>query len=72
MAGHDKAADKYENETYVKNRQSALARPTFLHMYPHNQRLIGFKIKEREAEENSAAKSFTRQRLLHRGDDFAL
>jgi hypothetical protein len=41
-------------------------------MYQHNQRLIGSKIKEREAEEDSAAKSFTRQQLLHRGDDFAL
>jgi hypothetical protein len=41
-------------------------------MYQHNQRRIGSKIKEREAEEDSAAKSFTRQQLLHRGDDFAL
>jgi hypothetical protein len=60
------------NEFYVKNHQSALARSTYFHMYPHNQRLVGFKIKEREALEDSAAKSFTRQRLLHRGDDFAL
>jgi hypothetical protein len=32
----------------VKNHQSALALPAFFHMYPHNQRLIGFKMKERE------------------------
>src|SRR5690242_2041638 len=32
-------ADKYDNEFYVKNRQSALTFPTFLHKYPHNQRI---------------------------------
>jgi alpha-beta hydrolase superfamily lysophospholipase len=32
-------ADKYENEFYVKNPQSAFSFPTFLHMYPHNQRV---------------------------------
>src|SRR5262249_60787038 len=71
--GHGRSrqqSDKWENKFYVKNHQSALARPTYFHMYPHNQRLIGFTIKEREAEENSAAKSFTRRRLLHRGDEF--
>jgi hypothetical protein len=57
MAGHDKAPT---NEFYVKNRQSALALPTFFHMYPHNQRLIEFRIKEREAEADSAAKSAKR------------
>jgi hypothetical protein len=73
--GHGRSrqsADKYENKFYVKNHQSALALPAFFHMYPHNQRLIGFKTKEREAEEDSAAKSFTGRQLLHRGDDFAL
>jgi hypothetical protein len=29
--------DKYENEFYLKNRQSALAFPTFFHIYPHRQ-----------------------------------
>jgi hypothetical protein len=35
------------NEFYAKNGQIALALPTFLHMYPHNQRLtvLGSKSK---------------------------
>jgi hypothetical protein len=59
--GHGRSrqsADEYENEFYVKNRQSALALPTFFRMYPHNQRLIEFKIKEREAEEDWGRQRF--------------